>query len=323
MSLSLTRVAIALAVCLAVTTGARAQDADAKSKLSVKGARMTLNATFDKPVEWRHGATDTDAVPLPLSDGSFSWTAGYIWNHKPLGDNSHRHDFYPAWTSNSIAEASPNGDMIRRLGPERSPISFGDGLMLTARPMPADLAATVPEIDPHDYISGTITTFPYSQTYGVFAMSAKLPRGNGLWPAFWLIPADKSWPPEIDIMEVVGREPSTVYTTVHTNYPKRETATGYGTVTNLDLSAAYHEYAVDWGPERINWYFDGKLVYTLPTPADLHKPCYIIANLSVGKPDSWDGGPDTTTKFPATMHIAYIRAWQRPEYAKMVRGGDQ
>ncbi|RFB75512.1 glycoside hydrolase family 16 protein [Methylovirgula sp. 4M-Z18] len=276
---------------------------------------MTLNATFSAPVRWRRGAIDTNARPKPLTDPSFSWKAGYIWDHPMRGETGGDRDAFPAWTSNVTAEASPNGDLIARLGPQRSPISFAGGLRLTARPMPPDLAATVSDSDPRDYISGTITSFPYAQTYGVFAMSAKVPRGAGLWPAFWLIPADNSWPPEIDVMEVVGREPSTVYTTVHTNVPNRETSIGHGTVTHLDLSAAYHEYAVDWGPERIDWYFDGKLIFSRPTPPDLHKPCYIIANLSVGKPDSWDGAPDAATEFPATMQIAYIRAWQRPEYA--------
>jgi beta-glucanase (GH16 family) len=121
---------------------------------------------------------------------------------------------------------------------------------------------------------------------------------------------DKSWPPEIDIMEVIGRQPSTLYTTVHFG----KVAHGHGTDTHLDLSADFHEYAVDWGPNSIDWYFDRKLVFSEPTSSELHKPCYILANLAVGKPAGWGGAPDGTTKLPSTMKIASIRAWQRLDY---------
>ena len=118
----------------------------------------------------------------------------------------------------------------------------------------------------------------------------------------------------IDVMEVIGLEPRTLYTSLHTNIPRRETAYGLGTDTHLDLSAAFHEYAVDWGPEKIDWYFDRRLVYSRPTPPDLHKPCYIIANVGVGRANVWGGAPDSSTHFPATMQVAYIKVWQRPQY---------
>jgi len=115
-------------------------------------------------------------------------------------------------------------------------------------------------------------------------------------------------------MEVLGIQPSTLHTTVHTNIPSKNMEHGQGAVTHLDLSAAFHECAVDWGPERIDWYFDRKLVYSQPAPPDLNKPCYIIANLGVGKPNNWGGAPDASTHFPAPMRVACIKAWQRPEY---------
>ena len=205
--------------------------------------------------------------------------------------------------------------MNARIGGGRSPLSWAGTLNITARKMPDDLAATIDKTDPRDYLSGAITTFPFAQLYGVFAMSAKIPTGHGLWPAFWLLPADKSWPPELDIMEVIGREPTILYTTTHTKTSK---ANGHGTKTGVDLGAAFHEYAVDWGPEEIKWYFDRKLVFSQPTPLELKTPCYVLANLAVGKPSSWGGAPDAVTQFPATMQIAYIRVWQRNSYIQAI-----
>ena len=287
------------------------------SELSFANTLEMLDQHFGSPPVWREGGVQVDAPVLPFNDPSFSWAAGYIWNHHLAGQPvlwpPPAKDF-PAWTSNGLADASPNGDMMRQMEDKLVPLTWSGTLNLTVQEMPAELARTVGKEDPKEYIGATINSYPFAQKYGIFAISAKLPLGKGLWPAFWLLPADKSWPPEIDVMEVIGVEPSTLYTSLHTNIPHRETAYGLGTDTHLDLSAAFHEYAVDWGPEKIDWYFDRKLVYSRPTPPDLHKPCYIVANVGVGKENGWGGAPDSSTHFPATMQVAYIRVWQRPQY---------
>jgi beta-glucanase (GH16 family) len=283
--------------------------------LSLGNAIETLDQEFHQAPVWRQGAVQVTASMKPLNDPSFSWAAGYIWSNPPIGVKAEwppSGKKFPAWTENNGADTDPNGDMIAEIGESRSPLTWSGTLHLTARVMPPDLAATIDK--PRPYMSAAISSFPYAQLYGVYAISAKVPSGHGLWPAFWLVPADKSWPPEIDIMEAIGREPSTLYTTVHTNGPNGHTAKGQATDTHIDLSSAFHEYAVDWGPERINWYFDRKLVFSAPTPPDLHKPCYIIANLAVGTHEGWGGAPDDTTKLPASMDIAYIRIWQRLDY---------
>jgi hypothetical protein len=279
--------------------------------LSLSDTVETLNQDFHKAPVWRRGAVQVNERPKPLSDPSFSWAAGYIWDHPPLGVRTKwppPAENFPAWTSNFGAEADPNGDMIAQIGEAVSPLTWTGRLNITARKMPSDLAASIGPSDPHGYLSGAITSFPFSQLYGVFSMSAKLPAGHGLWPAFWLLPADKAWPPEIDIMEVIGREPNTLYTTIH---KLDKSASGHGTKMPTDLSAEFHEYTVDWEADKIDWYFDKKLVFSQPTPPELTKPCYILANLSVGQAKSWGGAPDETTPFPATMQIAYIRVWQR------------
>ena len=292
----------------------------AEPTLSVHGARPTLVENFTKRTVWRRGQLDASAPTKPLNDKSFSWSAGYIWNHPEVSATPQKWQekpsgaAFPAWTSNGNANTDPNGDMIRKLGDNRSPLKWTGTLDFTVNKMPADLVPTIGPEDSKDYLGASIASFPYAQRYGVFAMVAKLPKGRGVWPAFWLMPADKSWPPELDIMEVIGKEPSTLYTTLHIKTPQGDSAKAFGTKTNLDLSKEFHEYAVDWGPKEIKWYFDRKQVFVQPTPDSFHQPFYIIANIAVGKPQNWGGAPDDSTILPATMKVKSIHAWQRPEY---------
>ena len=288
--------------------------AQGSEMLSLDNATQTLNADFKQPPTWRTGAQQPDAAMKPLSDASFSWAAGYLWNHAMVGTPQlwplPKSDF-PAWTSNTTADADPNGDMIAKISKDESPLTWSGTLNFTAHKMPDDLVATIPKIDPHGYMGASINSFPYAQLYGVFAISAKLPKGKGVWPAFWLLPFDKSWPPEIDVFELLGKDPSIIYTTLHVKGPSISKTVD----THVDLSKDFHEYTVDWGPQQIKWYLDGKQIFAAPTPEELHKPCYILANIGVGKDDDvWGGGPDATTVFPATMQVKYIRAWQRKSY---------
>ncbi|MBY0406186.1 MAG: glycoside hydrolase family 16 protein, partial [Rickettsiales bacterium] len=225
--------------------------------------------------------------------------------------------FYPSWSSNFGDEATPNGDLNSILETTGdSPYSWSmNKFTMAARPMPEALKKTALSPTPTAYISGGLTSFPYGQTYGVFEIVAKVPKGKGLWPAFWLIPVDKSWPPEIDVFEVLGSNPKTVYTTVHYKEGGIHKSMSKAHNLGVDLSADYHSYAVDWGPKQIKWYLDRKLVFTAPTPAQLvNKPCYLIANVAVGKRTSWGGPPDATTKFPAAMDIKTIRVWKKATY---------
>jgi Ca2+-binding RTX toxin-like protein len=137
-------------------------------------------------------------------------------------------------------------------------------------------------------------------------MRAQLPEGKGLWPAFWLLQSDMSWPPEIDAMEVLGHDMTTLYTAAHTNETGSHTSKG-GTIKVPDMSAGYHTYGVDWQADYITYYFDGVEVWKTATPSDMHEPMYMIANLAVG--GYWPGMVNSTTPFPAQMKIDYIRAY--------------
>ncbi len=132
-------------------------------------------------------------------------------------------------------------------------------------------------------------------------MRAKLPAGKGIWPAFWLLPTDLSWPPEIDIMESIG-DPSKVYVVLHSNATKLE---GVELQVTPD---AFHVFAVSWTAKEVIWFIDGREVRRTTTPADMHKPMYMLANIAVG--GDWAGQPDASTRFPANFAIDYIRAYR-------------
>jgi beta-glucanase (GH16 family) len=158
------------------------------------------------------------------------------------------------------------------------------------------------------YNSGIITSFnSFHMQYGYFEISAKLPPGAGLWPAFWLLPDNLSWPPEIDVLEQIGTA-TTIYQSLHFG----TTSSSVTPVTVADTTAAYHTYAVDWEPDTITMYFDGQPTVSYPTPPDMNQPMYILINLAVGAAGSWPGPPNGSTVFPANMNIDYVRVYASP-----------
>lgn len=288
--------------------------------LNLTGATTMLNNDFAEKPTWRQGGTQIGAIAKPFNDPSFTWALGYIWNHAIVGTKvtwPPAKTNFPSWTSNSAADASPNADMLAKIPADKQPVVWKKGMIsLSARPMTESLKKTVSNMDPNGYMSGTLTSYPFVQTYGVYVINANIPKGKGVWPAFWLLPYDTSWPPEIDVFEVLGADTKVVYNTVHyLNEKGQHTQKGTYTKSNVDMQQGWHEYALDWGPTEMKWYLDRKLVFKQPTPASLKKPCYVIVNIGVGKTTNWGGAPDATTRFPAEMLVDAIKIYQRPEYA--------
>jgi beta-glucanase (GH16 family) len=163
----------------------------------------------------------------------------------------------------------------------------------------------------------------FSQLYGRFEARIKIPQGQGIWPAFWLLGDDidkVAWPAcgEIDIMENIGKEPSLIHGTIHG--PGYSGAAGIGSSFALagdkPFADDFHLFAVEWEPKVIRFYVDDHL-YATRTPADLPKeakwvydhPFFILLNVAVG--GSWPGNPDTTSVFPQTMLVDYVRVYAR------------
>ena len=183
---------------------------------------------------------------------------------------------------------------------EFDPFSVDEGVLeITAQPTSIGVGTGV---ESYPYVSGLISTQPsFSQTYGYFEMRAELPQGKGLWPAFWMLPKDDSWPPELDVVESIG-DPSHVYMTAHSSHGK-----SFGAEARI-TPYAFHTFAVSWDPRDLIWYIDGGEAGRVPTPEDMHKPMYMLANLAVG--GNWPGAPDASTRYPAKLMIDYIRAYR-------------
>ncbi|GAA2424882.1 ricin-type beta-trefoil lectin domain protein [Streptomyces macrosporus] len=172
-----------------------------------------------------------------------------------------------------------------------------------------------------EYTSARMNTAgKFTTTYGRIEARIKIPRGQGMWPAFWMLGADINnpgvgWPNsgEIDIMENVGYEPGTVHGTIHgPGYSGGEgIGAGYTLPNGRAFADDFHTFAVDWAPNSITWSVDGQ-VYQRRTPADLggdrwvfDKPFFLILNLAVG--GDWPGLPDGSTVFPQQMIVDHVR----------------
>ncbi|QUH03865.1 glycoside hydrolase family 16 protein [Saccharopolyspora erythraea] len=168
-----------------------------------------------------------------------------------------------------------------------------------------------------EYTSARLNTAGrFTQTYGTFEARIKMSRGQGMWPAFWMLGndiGDVGWPQsgEIDVMENVGFEPSTVHGTIHGPGYSGSGGIGAGYSIGGAFADDFHTFRVEWSPNRIVWSVDGN-VYQTRTPADLggrqwvfDKPFFLILNLAVG--GYWPGDPDGSTPFPNTLTVDYVR----------------
>ena len=163
----------------------------------------------------------------------------------------------------------------------------------------------------------------FSQTYGRFEARIKIPRGQGIWPAFWMLGNDidkPGWPAcgEIDIMENIGKEPAIVHGTIHgPGYSGSEGPTSaYSLAGEPRFADDFHLFGVEWEPNVIRFYVDDHL-YSTRTSADLPKgtkwvydhPFFLLLNVAVG--GGWPGSPDETSVFPQTMLVDYVRVYER------------
>ncbi|MGN8050198.1 glycoside hydrolase family 16 protein [Curtobacterium sp. 22159] len=161
----------------------------------------------------------------------------------------------------------------------------------------------------------------YTVQYGRIEARIRIPRGQGIWPAFWMLGADigqVGWPAcgEIDVMENVGYEPAVVHGTVHG--PGYSGAAGISAAYTNPSGAAFaddfHVFAVDWRPDSITWSVDGT-AYRTVTRADVgsnpwvfDKPFFVVLNVAVG--GGWPGSPDASTRFPQQMTVDWLRVYQ-------------
>ncbi len=241
---------------------------------------------------------DDEFNSLSLNNGSGgTWSPAYGW-----APNGRTTDSQSSWNVNPSWGPTSGGDA--------NVFSDNNGVLaIGIKPTPGSISGAV---NGTPFLSGEITTRnSFSQTYGYFEMNAKLSNAPGSVSAFWMLPADGSWPPELDAMEVLGNDPTTLVTTVHSNG-----AANPQWANIPDASQGFHTYGVDWEPDKITWYFDDKQVAQQSTPSDMNKPMYVVLSTLTGKSSGWAGSPNSGTT--GEMDVNYVRAYSNNPNAASV-----
>ena len=290
-------------------------------------------------------AVDLSEFNLVFSDefngsnlDSSKWNTGYLWGPY-LSINNEEQLYVDEFGINA-------GEMQGAGGNTPSPFEM-TGTSLKIKAIPVDDATQIPARpaendpiwnnfpeyryngddpnDPNDsfydpanvnYLSGLITSYDtFRFTHGYAEARVRLPEGQGLWPAFWLLTSFYVEDvPEIDIMEFLGHDTDTVYHTYHYFEPQNgwnQVSTPSFTTDGPDFTDGWYTFSVAWDPKEIVWYVDGVETrritdqeYTIPNQA-----MYVLANVAVG--GNWPGSPDNTTPFPAEYELDYIRVYQK------------
>ncbi|MEN9358880.1 MAG: hypothetical protein RL095_415 [Verrucomicrobiota bacterium] len=169
------------------------------------------------------------------------------------------------------------------------------------------------------YTSASITTKGTKEFhYGKIEVRARLPSGQGVWPAIWMLGASGRWPAcgEIDIMEFIGKDPRTIYGTLHFAADKGHKSNG-GKIEVDKLSSEFHLYTLEWDAERLDFFVDGKKYHSVEQSLTkipdgsmpFRKPHYLLLNLALG--GDW-GGPVKDAVLPARFEVDYVRYYRKP-----------
>ena len=157
-----------------------------------------------------------------------------------------------------------------------------------------------------EYTTGEVNS-KLSWKYGRFEAKIKVPSTKGILSAFWMTPSDGTWPPEIDIVEILGHDSATAYFTNHYGTQSSHKMNNGKFTSGDDLSKDFHIYSVEWDKDSIRWFIDGVICFS--SERGIPSKSFIIRfSLPVG-PD-WEGNPDLNSIFPCRMEIDWVRIYQ-------------
>ena len=274
------------------------------------------------------------ALDAAQQTGKLSYD-GYkkVWSDEFNGDSLNRADWNveiheKGWVNNELQEYVDSAENIQ----------VKDGKLIINPVKKVTDGDTGSTKEAASYTSGRVST-QNKQTfiYGRFECRAKVPKGQGYLPAFWLMANDENvygqWPRcgEIDCMEVMGQETNKAYGTLHYGNPHSQSQGTYTITDGADFSDDFHIFTCDWEPGKIIWYVDGVKYHeesewhsttvgqgTLAYPAPFDQPFYIILNLAVG--GSWVGNPNDETSFENNPYVIdYVRVYQKDGYDEDVK----
>lgn len=270
--------------------------------LAAVGALALVGGVAGTTTAVAAGRAATLAVPAAVGDvlwsDEFNGAAGTapngaVWNYDTGGGGWGNNELQTYTTSTANAQLDGQGNLV-----------------ITAR-----------KESNGSYTSARLTTKGKQQPkFGRIEARIQIPRGQGIWPAFWMLGGgfpQTTWPTagEIDIMENIGREPNYVHGTVHgPGYSGSAGPSGaYEHPQDWSFADTFHTFAVDWKPGSITWSVDGNTYFQV-TPATVNgnqwvfdQPFFIILNVAVG--GEWPGYPDGSTQFPQSMKVDYVRVY--------------
>ncbi len=261
----------------------------------------------DKTTRFTFNIEDNDSETVILEDGDGYYTPleypsmTSVWSDEFDGAEidltNWTHEVGEEWANNELQAYSAD--------PLYSSISDGK-LSITAREQNGNYTS-----------ARMISKDKFEVQYGRIDIRAKLPKGQGLWPALWMLGEninEVSWPQcgEIDIMELVGHEPNVTHGTAHYfNNGHQYKGTGKSLATG-DFADKFHVFSLIWTRESLVWLLDGERFLTFQKEDiegfPLNTPFFFIMNVAVG--GDWPGNPDGTTVFPQTMEVDYVRVFQ-------------
>ena len=294
-----------------------------KGKMRLPAIAAAILLTVTVPAENYVTGVQAKTTEKPAaSEYSLVWSDDF--SGKALDTSKWNYELHePGWVNNELQQYTDSSDNI----------NVKDG-KLVLQPVKIVDAAT----GNTTYTSGRINTRRKADfKYGKIEVKAKLPKGQGIWPAIWMMPTKEElyggWPKcgELDIMELLGNDPAKVYQTLHYSRTGIDVQSqGSKTLSSGDFSDAYHVFSMEWEPGKISFYVDDKLtktetkwytstdgvgVVTYPAPFD--QEFYVILNVAVG--GNWPGNPDATTDFSkAQMLVDYVKVYQKPSYDENV-----
>jgi beta-glucanase (GH16 family) len=157
------------------------------------------------------------------------------------------------------------------------------------------------------FVSGTISSHgKFSFCYGRFEVRARIPKGDGLWPAAWLLPESLAWPPELDLFEFRGQVPTRVIMTHHWSSPPGVHQFASSEFDGPDFAEQFHIFSLEWEPEEIRWLIDGEIRHLVRSHVP-SQPMYLNIALAVG--GTFPGSPTTATPLPARLEVDWVRVY--------------
>jgi beta-glucanase (GH16 family) len=253
-------------------------------------------------------------LPVSMSAAEPEWKL--VWSDEFNGEKLD----YSQWGVEVNAFGGGNNELqLYTDRPENVRVEKGH-LVIEARRDRPNIQGTLRE-----YSSGRVRTKHRGDwQYGRIEVRAKLPAGQGIWSALWMLPTDEKYGPwaasgEIDIMEMVGHEPSKVLGTLHygDTWPNNKHTGQTFELPNGTFAEDFHTFAIEWNEGEIRWLVDGKLYQTqnqwnsrnADFPAPFDQPFHLVMNVAVG--GNLPGPPNAQTKLPAQMQVDYVRIYQQ------------